>query len=526
MMIDVFGFTFSIDGCTGQESGRFEGMPSFYEDMDLENLIWTILVNDKIISITVLGKTVLELTNLASYGALCVRDWVGTNLDAVQFSMGDDTGSRFFRPLEDSSMCPASYPYVFLMGTKCCAVGKEGNSNNTSFGELCDGGDISWESVCCEDNRNITCPNPPCIANIFLRDMKGDPLNCLDVEGDPAGIQYRGHADISENGAPCLPWSDDKFLPLDERGYLHNYCRNNGSEDRPWCYIAHTTDDFDLIGYCGIPKCINGLSPRDVSTMDIDGVVLSNYFKPHVLLAPNPQRIRLHHPVMSSRYVLGYHDAGDALDGNYDTFALTDRASSYFKAKFSESGREQYFIHNVTVHFHIFVHDNQLAYPNLEHGMVVVLNNKIRRDSFDFYCEDHLFKYATDHYYNFCTHTKKRAVTGLEIRNLITTEQKLPLAIREIEVYGDFYVNVITDEDVHFQTKKKASLSSSLRGLKVELDLEEMQIISLKAPFEQVNRLQWNQKMPSPPGWMSEIASKIASAWEGEEDTFYYDRLP
>ena len=67
-------------------------------------------------------------------------------------------------------MCPISHPYAFSRGNRCCAISEEDNDIVT-YGERCDGGDISIFSECCKDRNEISCPSGmnDCIdqGNIF-----------------------------------------------------------------------------------------------------------------------------------------------------------------------------------------------------------------------------------------------------------------------------------------------------------------------------------------------------------------------
>ena len=54
-------------------------------------------------------------------------------------------------------MCPSSHPYAFQRGTNCCSSEIE-DSNIATFGEYCDGGELSIFSMCCNGNQT-PCPN-------------------------------------------------------------------------------------------------------------------------------------------------------------------------------------------------------------------------------------------------------------------------------------------------------------------------------------------------------------------------------
>ena len=60
-------------------------------------------------------------------------------------------------------MCPPSHPYAFLRGTSCCSSGTE-STDIATYGEACDGGELSLFSMCCHGNE-AACPsgNADCI---------------------------------------------------------------------------------------------------------------------------------------------------------------------------------------------------------------------------------------------------------------------------------------------------------------------------------------------------------------------------
>ncbi|XP_071135415.1 uncharacterized protein [Mytilus edulis] len=71
------------------------------------------------------------------------------------------------------------------------------------------------------------------------------------------GTEYRGAMSVTESGKTCQRWdsntphhpSDYEFVDT----YKHNFCRNPGDKDRPWCY---TTDPDDRSDYCAVPLCL------------------------------------------------------------------------------------------------------------------------------------------------------------------------------------------------------------------------------------------------------------------------------
>ena len=53
--------------------------------------------------------------------------------------------------------CPQDFPYAFKWGEYCCRTTKEGTS--TIELEGCDGGELSLNSICCDQNDHVECPH-------------------------------------------------------------------------------------------------------------------------------------------------------------------------------------------------------------------------------------------------------------------------------------------------------------------------------------------------------------------------------
>ena len=53
--------------------------------------------------------------------------------------------------------CPSKYPYAYHNGEYCCATNKE--TLNSTLGYDCDGRIIDKDSLCCEDDKYVPCPN-------------------------------------------------------------------------------------------------------------------------------------------------------------------------------------------------------------------------------------------------------------------------------------------------------------------------------------------------------------------------------
>ena len=79
-----------------------------------------------------------------------------------------------------------------------------------------------------------------------------DAAECLT---SAKGSDYKGTANITENGYTCQAWGSQS---PNTHGYGEklmndsNYCRNPSNEDRPWCFTNSTSKRWD---YCSIPLC-------------------------------------------------------------------------------------------------------------------------------------------------------------------------------------------------------------------------------------------------------------------------------
>ena len=67
--------------------------------------------------------------------------------------------NRFFPLL--GSQCPVTHPYAYYNGEYCCATNRE--KSNSTIGDKCDGSIILNDSLCCEDDKYVPCPNGTCI---------------------------------------------------------------------------------------------------------------------------------------------------------------------------------------------------------------------------------------------------------------------------------------------------------------------------------------------------------------------------
>ncbi|KAK4314821.1 hypothetical protein Pmani_013927 [Petrolisthes manimaculis] len=126
---------------------------------------------------------------------------------------------------------------VVLKDTFHVAPGSEEGQHQRSFSPA---GYYFWQLEDCSEELHVVCET--------------DKLNVGCIEG--RGESYRGQANVTQEGAPCLPWTtpdlQQKVAGL--TGSLnHNYCANPDGDDAPWCFTAQGTASF-----CDIPRCEEG----------------------------------------------------------------------------------------------------------------------------------------------------------------------------------------------------------------------------------------------------------------------------
>ena len=53
--------------------------------------------------------------------------------------------------------CPEDHPNAYYLGEYCCKFSKE--KVDAALGDTCDGSNISLQSLCCDADEYIQCPN-------------------------------------------------------------------------------------------------------------------------------------------------------------------------------------------------------------------------------------------------------------------------------------------------------------------------------------------------------------------------------
>ncbi|KAM6951686.1 urokinase-type plasminogen activator-like [Aplochiton taeniatus] len=70
------------------------------------------------------------------------------------------------------------------------------------------------------------------------------------------GRYYRGTKSRTERGRLCVEWdleTRERLMSSDINSGRHNYCRNPGFKERPWCYVWRRHELVEE--YCDIPHC-------------------------------------------------------------------------------------------------------------------------------------------------------------------------------------------------------------------------------------------------------------------------------
>ncbi|XP_046578277.1 uncharacterized protein LOC124286005 [Haliotis rubra] len=78
-----------------------------------------------------------------------------------------------------------------------------------------------------------------CEVKVFGRPYTGEGVECRQSD---KGVEFKGSVNMTINGLPCLPWTTDSSLQLDQFPDMtwaeaSNYCRNPNGRNKPWCYV-------------------------------------------------------------------------------------------------------------------------------------------------------------------------------------------------------------------------------------------------------------------------------------------------
>lgn len=79
-------------------------------------------------------------------------------------------------------------------------------------------------------------------------------IECLHSR-DTKGTEYEGTTSQTEFNKSCIPWNTPG-LPqyfADQDKWSHNFCRNDGKEKAPFCFIME-----EFYQLCNISSCVEG----------------------------------------------------------------------------------------------------------------------------------------------------------------------------------------------------------------------------------------------------------------------------
>ena len=91
------------------------------------------------------------------------------------------------------------------------------------------------------------------LENIVFILVERDDCKVIQENGTYRRI-YDGHENVTEDGEPCLNWSEVEdaadLIGVDGVGD-HNYCRGPGGSGKIYCYISQTKTDHCKVRTCG-----------------------------------------------------------------------------------------------------------------------------------------------------------------------------------------------------------------------------------------------------------------------------------
>ena len=308
---------------------------------------WVVVKTSQKIEIYTTGELFYQILK-SEANPLCKEMWWGADRYFRYMTVSEaDTATVRYRPLRES-MCPPSHPYVFDSGYRCC----------TSYtGPACDVG-MSSLTECCATGKILECKEPPC-HNYVYSDLEGIQSKLSSLDGcihpvyDFYGVQYRGGSLKSTTSGLdiCIDWHRtpaitgtefDNDMGLTSPGE----CRNPDLEESgPWCYILHELTGELVKEACNVLYC-------DKDTQED--------FEEFLLQAEEEQPdeeieevlLRLSQPIMSSQFTLGFHGAGDAIDGDFNTFALAQIGFSTWEAAISCVESDEFSVTRIVVYLH------------------------------------------------------------------------------------------------------------------------------------------------------------------------------
>ena len=348
-----------------------------------------------------------------------------------------DTATVRYRPLRES-MCPPSHPYVFDSGYRCC----------TSFtGPACEPGMSSF-TECCASGKTLECKEPPCHYYVY-NDIEGIQSKlsslhrCIHPVYDYYGVQYRGSTIQSRNFGTCVDWNrtpamTDTEFDDDLRLTSTGACRNPDlDENGPWCYVMNELTGDLVKEPCNIAYC-----DKDTQENFEELLLQTEEVQPEEEESED-FLLRLSLPILTSQFTLGFHGAIDAIDGDFNTFALAHPGYSSWEAAISCVESEDFSVTRVVVYLHSAFHLDMYGVepdPLGEEIMVALeIPDSTGTGTMGVVCTISLENYLDE--LNYLLNERKEfkcpsnsQATKVHLSQLFQQEKQM--AIREVEVYG------------------------------------------------------------------------------------------
>ncbi|KAL5257045.1 hypothetical protein ACHWQZ_G012088 [Mnemiopsis leidyi] len=393
-------------------------------------VMWAIVKSSYKLEIFAEGKPIYTMLK-SEANPLCRNRWWSkdNHFTFITVSMDDNATVRY-RILKES-MCPPSHPYVYDSGYHCC----------TKYtGGICDD-EMSRFVPCCPTGKSLECKEPPCNDYVYsdvmgIQGKLSDLQECVHGKYDYYGSMYRGKITHSASMVPCINWhltpaithtdfDDDMGLTLTRE------CRNPDLDEKgPWCYITATSNGDLIKEACDVAYCDGSTEEEFEESLrePLQGTEQPGEEEFEVVL------LRLSQPTMLSQQTLGYHGPEDAIDGDFDTFALHTPGFGSWEAAISCDENREYSVTRVVVYTHsAFLFASGMD----DYNLMITLEalDQLGTGTMGLVCEavsgDDV---SLDERKEF--KCEKRFLSPRKVFVSLLFQENRSMAIREVEVYG------------------------------------------------------------------------------------------